>query len=64
MDDPIVNEVRGIREEHAKKFNYDLDAIFADLKEREAQGDDIFVSFPAKRIKPVVKKPTNPQHTT
>ena len=56
MDDPIVTEVRRIREEHAEKFDYDLEAIVADLQAREAQSEDIFVSFPAKRIKPVVKE--------
>ena len=28
MNDPIVEEVRRFRDEHARKFNYDLDAIF------------------------------------
>ena len=65
MDDPIVAEVRRIREEHARRFDYDLEAIFADLKRREAQSDSVFVSFPAKRIKPVVKKSAaDSQHTT
>jgi len=64
MDDPIVAEVRRIREEHAAKFKYDLEAIFADLQKREAESDATFMSFPAKRIKPVVKKPvTGSQHT-
>ncbi|MCH8528731.1 MAG: hypothetical protein LAT79_16510 [Kiritimatiellae bacterium] len=31
MYDPIVAEVRKYRDEHARKFNYDLDAICADL---------------------------------
>ena len=30
--DPIVDEVRRIRDEHASRFNYELDAIFDDLK--------------------------------
>lgn len=34
-DDPIVAEVRRVRDEHAAKFNYDLDAIYQDMKERE-----------------------------
>jgi hypothetical protein len=34
-DDPIVAELHAIREAHAKKFNYDLDAIFTDIKEYE-----------------------------
>ena len=33
--DPIVDEIRGIREAHAKKFNYDMEAIVEDLKEYE-----------------------------
>ena len=57
MDDPIVEEVRRIREEHAKKFDYNLDVIFADLKAREARSENVFVSFPAKRIETIVKKP-------
>jgi hypothetical protein len=37
MADPIVEEVRRIREEHAASFNYDIDAIYADLKRIEAE---------------------------
>ena len=33
--DPIVEEVRKAREAHAAKFNYDLRAIYRDLKEKE-----------------------------
>jgi hypothetical protein len=35
MNDPIVDEVRRVRDAHAARFNYDLDAIFQDVKERE-----------------------------
>ena len=34
MNDPIVNEVRKYRDEHARKFNYDLDAIVADYQSK------------------------------
>jgi hypothetical protein len=34
--DPIVEETRRIRDEHARRFNYDLAAICADLKRFEA----------------------------
>ena len=37
--DPIVNEVRQVREWYAARFNFDLDAIYRDLKERERQGE-------------------------
>lgn len=33
--DPIVSEVRALREAYARTFNYDLRAIFRDLKEQE-----------------------------
>jgi hypothetical protein len=51
-EDPIVAEVRRAREEYAAKFNYDLDAIFADLKRREAAGSRKYVSLPPRRIEP------------
>jgi hypothetical protein len=35
LNNPIVDEVRRIRDAHAARFNYDLDAIFRDIKERE-----------------------------
>jgi hypothetical protein len=34
-DDPIVEEVRRIRDAYAVQFNYDIDAICRDLRERE-----------------------------
>ncbi len=36
-EDPIVEEVRAARDEHAKKFGYDLEAIFRDLKAKEKE---------------------------
>jgi hypothetical protein len=33
--DPIVDEVRRIRDAYAARFNYDLHAIYRDLKEQE-----------------------------
>jgi len=37
MNDEIIAEVRAIREAHAAKFNYDLDAIYEDIKRSEAE---------------------------
>ncbi len=45
INDPIVNEVRTIRDELAKKFNYDIDAIFADLRERQKKYSNRIVSL-------------------
>ena len=46
MNDPIVDEVRKVRDAHASRFNYDLDAIFRDIKEKEKKSGREFVSFP------------------
>jgi hypothetical protein len=43
VNDPIVDEVRRIRDEHAARFGYDLDAIFRDIKERERKSGHKFV---------------------
>ncbi len=50
QDDPIVEEVRKVREAYAAKFNYDLEAIFQDLKRQERESGRTFVSFPPRRI--------------
>lgn len=52
IDDPIVAEVRKARDEYARRFNYDLDAICADLQQRQVQSGRKLVSFPPKRPKP------------
>lgn len=34
-NNPIINEVRRVRDEHARKFNYNLAAICADIREHQ-----------------------------
>jgi hypothetical protein len=48
-NDPIVEEVRKVREEHAARFDYDLVRIFQDLKEQERQSGRKVVSLSPKR---------------
>ncbi len=45
MNDPIVDEIRRIRNAHAARFNYDLEAIFRDIKQQEKKSGRKFVSF-------------------
>jgi hypothetical protein len=45
MSDPIVDEVRAVRDAHAARFNYDLWAIFRDNQEQQKQSGLKFVSF-------------------
>lgn len=55
MEDHIVEEVRRIREEHAAQFDYDVDAIFADLKRVEAESKRPHVSFAPRKVeKPIL----------
>lgn len=47
--DEIVEEIHQIREAYAKSFNYDLDAIFEDLRRKEAESGREVVSLSRKR---------------
>ena len=49
LDDPL-DEIYRIRDEHAKKFNYDVDAIIADLRQREKDEGIKAVLLPAKKM--------------
>ena len=49
--DPIVGEVRAIREAYVAQFNYDLQAICRDLKAQERQSGWKTVSFPPRPAK-------------
>jgi hypothetical protein len=45
MNDSIVDEVRRVRAEHAARFNYNLWAIYRDIKEQQQRSGLKFVSF-------------------
>lgn len=53
MTDPIVDEVRKVRDAHAVRFNYDLDAIFREIKEQEKRSGCKFVSYPPRKAESV-----------
>ena len=59
MNDPIVDEVRRVRDAHAARFNYDLDAIFRDIKEQEKKSGRTFVSFAPTKAEPNQAPPPN-----
>jgi hypothetical protein len=52
--DKIVEETRKAREEHAAKFEYDLNAIYLDLKKQEKRSGLKVVSLSVKH--PVISK--------
>lgn len=55
--DPVVDEVRAIRDAYARRFHYDLDAICRDLKKMETTCGHRVVSFAGKEqgLKPTVR---------
>jgi hypothetical protein len=46
--DEIVEEIHRIREEYAKSFNYDLNAIFADLRKKQQESGREVVNLSRK----------------
>ena len=59
-EDPIVKEVRQVREAYAARFNYDLLAIYRDLKQQEKDSGRRFVSYAPRRV--VRAKKANTKH--
>jgi len=51
-EDPIVKETRLLREQYAKQFGHNADAIFQDILRRQAASGKKLVSF--EHRKPVL----------
>jgi len=49
-EDPIVEEIRKYRAEHAARYDNDLDKICEALREREKQSQKEFVNFGPKPL--------------
>ena len=49
-DDPIIAEVRRVREQIAAEFNHDVSAMFRDIRERRERGE--FAGFQMVRHPP------------
>ena len=49
-NDEIVDEVRRARREHAEKFDYDVSAICADIRRKQAESKRKIVSLKQKEI--------------
>lgn len=48
--DPIIEEVRAIRDEYAARFDYDVGAMFRDLRVRQEVSEREHVCYSARRI--------------
>ncbi len=51
-NDPIVAEVREIRNELAAQCGYDLKEIFRSVREQQANSGLEYVRYPARRVVP------------
>ncbi|CAN5736336.1 hypothetical protein BH20ACI4_BH20ACI4_06420 [soil metagenome] len=45
MIDPIIEEIHKMREEYAAKFDFNIDEMFKDLREKQSQSNREIVSF-------------------
>jgi hypothetical protein len=54
--DSVVEQVREARQEYAKRFEYDVDRIYRDLKKQEGKSGRDTVSLRPKRSKPPTRK--------
>ena len=47
--DPIIAEIRAIRQAYAARFDYDVEAIFKDIRARQEAFGHQYVRLPARR---------------
>ena len=52
-DDPIVAEVRAIRDELARECGYDLQEIFRQLRQQQSSSGRKYVRYRARRVVPI-----------
>ena len=45
--DPIIAEVRAVREEYAARFGYDVHAILRDIRAKQDASGREYLSYPA-----------------
>ena len=60
LADPIMAEIRAVRERHAARFNYDIKTIFRDIQAMQMASGRKFVRYPPRRTDLESKDPTTP----
>jgi len=48
--DPIVAEVRAVREKHAAQFGYDVKEIFKSIRAQQESSGRKYVRYPARPV--------------
>jgi hypothetical protein len=54
--DEILEEIHKYREDYAKSFNYDLQAIFEDIRKKQAASGRKMISVPLKQSRQQAEK--------
>ena len=47
-NDPIVSEVRAVRDKHAAQFGYNLKEIFRDIEKKQKASGRKYVRYPSR----------------
>lgn len=55
--DPIIAEVRAIRRAYAAQFDYDVEAMFRDIRAKQEASGREYVRLPARRVDPASEDP-------
>ncbi len=55
VTDPIIAEVRAVRDEHQARLGYDVAAIFRDIRERQDASKRVYVRRPSRPVESVFK---------
>ena len=58
--DPIVEEIRNLREEYAARFNYDIKAICREARKHQETSERKTVSLAPKRVASATSKDPHP----
>ena len=48
--DPVIAEVRAVRDEFAARADYDVGALFRRIREMQEEAGREYVTYPARRI--------------
>ena len=58
--DPVIAEIRAVRDEHAARFDYDIDAIFRDIRAAQETSGREHVRYPARRVSSGLEEAATP----
>jgi len=53
FQDEIIAEVRKVRDELAARFDYDMDRLYEEIKQRESRSERPPLEAAPKRVRPV-----------